>query len=231
MIRDSLFNEKSSKQLAYWQIRFDTEKMEKENLSLTKESEIQKLKIDRKNSQLVWLIAGSVTLLIFVIIVLIIYRQRDKAYRSIVEQNLKSLKIEKKLEESIIGHQEPLPNNSPVTEDKHKELILKLEKFLVEEKPYLWSDINMEEFCKKLNTNRSYLSKVINEKYEQGFIDMINEYRIRAARELLTNPEKGHISVEGIGQMAGFKSNSTFHEKFKILVGLTPHQFRSRVSE
>ncbi|MCD4735914.1 MAG: tetratricopeptide repeat protein [Bacteroidales bacterium] len=228
-VADSLFTVNISNQLAYWQTQYETEKKEKEILALNKETEIQKFKIGRKNSQLIWLLVGSVSLLIFVIVIFIMYRQRDKAYRNIVKQNLKFLKIEKKLEENIIGTPETISEIPAGPDDKHAELVLRLEKFLIEEKPYLWSEINMEEFCKKLITNRSYLSKVINDKYEQGFNDLISEYRIRTARGLLTNPEKNHISVEGIGQLAGFKSNSTFHEKFKKLVGLTPHQFRSRV--
>jgi AraC-like DNA-binding protein len=43
---------------------------------------------------------------------------------------------------------------------------------------------------------------------------------------MLQDTKHKHLSVEGIGEIAGFKSNSHFHKKFKSLVGLTPNQFR-----
>ncbi len=99
---------------------------------------------------------------------------------------------------------------------------------MIEEKPYLWSDVSLEIFCKKLNTNRTYLSKLINDHYQMGFYDLLFEYRIRTAVEFLNNTQLNHISVEGIGEMAGFKSNSNFYKRFKKSIGMTPMQFREQ---
>jgi len=115
--------------------------------------------------------------------------------------------------------------------DQNAELALRLEKFMADEKPYLWGDVGLEEFCKKLSTNRTYLSKLINEKYQMSFYDLLFVYRVRTAMECLTNPEFKHLSVEGIGEMAGFKSNSNFYKRFKNTVGMTPHQFREKAQE
>jgi len=104
----------------------------------------------------------------------------------------------------------------------------RLLKFMIGEKPFLWADVNLDEFCRKLNTNRTYLSKVINDQFSQTFNDLICEYRICTARSLLSDPASHHLSVEGIGQMAGFKSNSTFHKQFKNHVGVTPNEFREK---
>jgi len=92
----------------------------------------------------------------------------------------------------------------------------------------LWSEVNLDEFCKKLNTNRSYLSKLINEKYNMNFYDLLSKYRLRTALEYLNDPNLKYISVEGIGEMTGFKSNSNFYKRFKDLVGMTPNEFRER---
>jgi AraC-like DNA-binding protein len=59
-----------------------------------------------------------------------------------------------------------------------------------------------------------------------SFYDLLFEYRVRAALEYLNNLQYDHLSVEGIGEMAGFKSNSNFYKRFKNMVGMTPYQFR-----
>jgi transcriptional regulator GlxA family with amidase domain len=43
---------------------------------------------------------------------------------------------------------------------------------------------------------------------------------------MLADNTNKHLSIEGIGENAGFKSNSKFHQKFKSLEGLAPRQYR-----
>jgi len=69
-----------------------------------------------------------------------------------------------------------------------------------------------------------------NENYHQNFNSFINELRIREARLLLTEPKFDHISIEGIGAMAGFSSKVTFHSNFKQQIGVTPSYFRKSVA-
>lgn len=159
-------------------------------------------------------------------VLVILFRFKNKAYKKLVEQTLKAMKREKQVELCLKNLSESDIMAKLAAEDRNAELALRLEKFMAEEKPYLWSDVSLEEFCKKLNTNRSYLSKLIKDKYHLGFYDLLFEYRVRAAIEFLNSPQSSHLSVEAIGEMAGFKSNSNFYKRFKNVVGLTPHQFR-----
>ncbi len=159
-------------------------------------------------------------------ILIVLFRFKNRAYKKLVEQNLKSMKLEKQVQQSLINLSENDIRIKIDPDDRNSELALRFEKFLAEEKPYLWSEVSLDEFCKKLNTNRTYLSKLINDKYSMGFYDLLFEYRIRTAMEYLNDPKFKHISVEGIGEMTGFKSNSNFYKRFKSVVGMTPNQFR-----
>ncbi|MEM6699288.1 MAG: helix-turn-helix domain-containing protein, partial [Bacteroidota bacterium] len=51
----------------------------------------------------------------------------------------------------------------------------------------------------------------------------INEYRIKAACELLRTHHQ--FTLEGIGYEVGFRSKSNFYASFKKLKGCTPSQF------
>ena len=116
-------------------------------------------------------------------------------------------------------------------EKKYKELDTCFIKFILEEKPYLMSDVSQEEFCQKLGTNRTYLSRMINQNYKQSFSDLLYKYRIGEACELLADQGNMYFSIEKIGSMAGFRNNATFHRKFKKQLFLTPKQFRDRVKK
>ncbi|MCK4677722.1 MAG: tetratricopeptide repeat protein [Bacteroidales bacterium] len=231
---DSLYNLKSSNQLAYWQTRYETEKMEMENLALHKNNEIQQLKITRKNSHMLLLIIASVALLVFVVIILVMYRQKDRAYRNIVRKNMEIVAVEKQLYKSSLKTTEgPEPRGAASIDEndiENETLIESLEEYLTDEKPYLSPNITLNEICKHINTNRSYLSKFINHHFHLNFNTWINSYRVKEARRLLSEQHYDHISIEGIGELAGFNSKATFHASFKKSIGVTPYYYRQKRS-
>lgn len=218
------YNDRIQRQINEMSAKYDLKEKE---IKIREEEQKNKTYHLQKNYLI--LIAMISTLLLMILIVL--FRFKSKAYNQLVAQNLKAMKLEKQVEQCLINLSESDIRRQAGPEGQNKELALRLEKFLAEEKPFLWSEVSLEEFCKKLNTNRTYLSKLIHERYQMGFYDLLFEYRVRAALDHLTNPHFNHLSVEGIGEMAGFKSNSNFHKKFKTIVGMTPNQFRERVQK
>lgn len=229
-LRDSIQGKETREKIADIRTKYESEKKENENLSLRKDNEIKQMTITRKNQTLVASLVIISILLALIAIIFILLHKRNLAYDSLVRQNLKTLKLEKERESKIRENEfRVLPENkSERTNGKHHILGEEFEKFMIEEKPYLWEDLSMDEICKKLNTNRTYLSKAVNEYYSMSFNDVICDFRIRAAKDLLIDPDKENITIEGIGQMAGFKSNSLFHKKFKSNTGITPLYFREK---
>ncbi len=227
-LKDSVSGQDTREKIAEIQTRYETEKKEKENVILRKDNQIKEITISRENILLYVFIVVISVVLIFLFIIIFLFRVKSKAYQNLVSQNLRLLEFEKQFEKNIVTLSESEIINRTGSDDVFQGLGLRLQKFLIEEKPYLWSEVNMDEFCRKLNTNRTYLSKIIKDQYNSNFHDLICEYRIRTARDMLQDTAHKHLSVEGIGEFAGFKSNSNFHKKFKSLVGLTPNQFRDR---
>ncbi len=228
-LKDSVIGLETREEIADLLVKYETEKREKENTLLHYDLELKKVDINRKNLLLLIYHIVIAIVVIFSIIIFFLLKQKSKAYNALVKQNLKSLNIEKKLEESILEQSDHSPPQQSDTDNIFKELDTRLIKFLAEERPYLAADVNQEEFCQKLSTNRTYLSQMINRNYNLSFNDLLCEYRVRAARELLADPANKHLSIEGIGEMAGFKNNATFNRKFKKQLSLTPKQFRDKV--
>lgn len=181
--------------------------------------------------QLKYLSVISLIIIILLIILFLMSRLKNKAYKKLVEQSLMVIRKEKQVEQCLRNLTETEIMNRFGVTDRHAELAIRLEKFMVEEKPYLWSDVGLEEFCKKLNTNRTYLSNLINDQFNMSFYDFLFEYRVKAAMEYLSNDQFRHFSVESIGEMTGFKSSSTFYKRFKNSTGMTPLQFRDRAQK
>jgi YesN/AraC family two-component response regulator len=220
-LMSQFFNDRIQMQINEISARFDLNEKE----TRIKE-EIQKNRTYRLRVKYISLI--SIISISLLVVLVILFRFKNQAYKKLVEHTLKSLKLEKQVELCLRNLSENDIRQKINAEDRNAELSLRLEKYLAEEKPYLWCDVTLEEFCKKLNTNRTYISRLINDEYNMSFYDLLFEYRVRAALEYLNNPQYDHLSIEGIGELSGFKSNSNFYKRFKNMVGMTPSLFRER---
>ncbi|MCU0436513.1 MAG: AraC family transcriptional regulator [Raineya sp.] len=101
----------------------------------------------------------------------------------------------------------------------------KIEKYILENQSYLNSELTLSELSKALSTNTSYLSRVINEGFEQNFNDFINAHRIK---EFVKRIEKGQHKTETLLSVAydcGFNSKATFNRAFKKIYAQTPVEY------
>jgi len=223
-LMDSVLGIETREKVAELQTRFETEKKEKENISLRKNNEIQQLQLSSKNLQITFLTTGIILFIALSIIIFILYRKRHKAYKQLVKKNLDLIHFENK---TLL---QPVPKTNDKSNyengEQTKNLAMIFDTYMKKEKPFLYSEICYDEVCKKLNTNRTYLSKAINKSYKKSFLEVINYFRIKEASLYLSNPKYNHISIEGIGQMTGFNYKAAFHSNFKKQVGITPSFFR-----
>lgn len=86
--------------------------------------------------------------------------------------------------------------------------------------------LKINDVAKMLCTNRTYVSSMINTTMNTSFTDLVNEYRVRYAKKLLTGEIYKDMSITEIRKMAGFSSNSSFHRIFKQKTGITPLDYK-----
>lgn len=132
---------------------------------------------------------------------------------------------------STIEHNEN-PDTSYVIDDKKiEEILVKLQN--LEDKLYfLRQDCTLHNMAKRLKTNTSYLSKIINTHLDKSFSTYINELRINyAIIELKNNKKLRSYSVKGIAEEMGYKNADAFSRYFRAATGISPSIYIKKIQE
>lgn len=103
-----------------------------------------------------------------------------------------------------------------------------LEKLMQNQQLYKLNDLKLETLAEKLNTNKHFISQVINEVYKVNFFEYINLKRIEEAKQLLRSMPKSDLNIIEVAYEVGFNNKGTFNSVFKKVTGLTPTEFRKQ---
>jgi AraC-like DNA-binding protein len=122
----------------------------------------------------------------------------------------------------------PTPRSTAPVPAELPDLQAKLLAFMETEKPYLEPDLSLTGLARRLHTNSSVLSQVINVGTNKNFNDFVNQYRIDAFNCQVLDPANAHLSRLGIALNCGFNSKATFNRAFKKRVGVSPTQYAGR---
>lgn len=166
------------------------------------------------------LIAGIIIVLILFVFLRLQYRKIKKAH---LKLSLNALEINRKNKE-IAELKKKRDQQLAVVHDVLKTKLIDL---FENKEIYLKKGLTLSKTASKLKTNTSYVSSLINRYYHCKFNQFVNKYRIAKACELLSNRDKAHYSIEGIADLAGFKSKTVFNRAFKEATGVNPSTFRN----
>lgn len=96
----------------------------------------------------------------------------------------------------------------------------RFEYLIVTEQLFLRQGIKISEIASMLDTNRTYISRLVNNTYNMSFSDYINTLRIEYAKQYLmlhTDTKQSDIAA-----ICGFPNASAFNNVFKKKTGVTP---------
>jgi AraC-like DNA-binding protein len=88
------------------------------------------------------------------------------------------------------------------------------------EKPYLRPDLTIQQVALYLYSNKTYLSRIINECFDNNFNQFVNYHRVEEAKRLFYNDPK--LSIQQLCDLSGFGSMATFSIAFRFFVGNSP---------
>ncbi|MES2653233.1 MAG: helix-turn-helix domain-containing protein [Bacteroidota bacterium] len=107
--------------------------------------------------------------------------------------------------------------------------LLKLKKYMIEEKSFLNPDLTIQDISKAMSVPVRELSVLINHQLGQHFYDFVNTYRIENAMEILKDSSKTKVTILEILYEVGFNSKSSFNTAFKKHTGNTPTNYRKNL--
>ncbi len=100
-------------------------------------------------------------------------------------------------------------------------------RYMVERKPYLVTDYQLQDLANALFTNRFYLSKTINRFSGKNFRAYVNYYRVMYAMELFR--ANMSLRITDLAQLSGFGNESSFLSSFKSVMGEPPSYWCNRI--
>jgi AraC-like DNA-binding protein len=114
---------------------------------------------------------------------------------------------------------------APAISDELLRLRDRLVQYMNSEKPYLEPELSLADLARRLHTNPTILSQVINTGIGKNFNDFVNEYRVDAFKQQVRNPANMHLSFLGIALDCGFNSKATFNRAFRKFTGQAPGEY------
>lgn len=99
-------------------------------------------------------------------------------------------------------------------------LAAEFEQLLIGEQAFLEPGITLTELARRLYTNKTYLSRLVNSHYGLPFPDLLASLRTESAKRYLA----GHpgARMETVARVCGFSGAPAFLRCFRKVTGTTP---------
>tara|TARA_Y100001001_G_scaffold66354_1_gene63957 strand:+ start:9306 stop:9806 length:501 start_codon:yes stop_codon:yes gene_type:complete len=126
--------------------------------------------------------------------------------------------------------------NSSLSIDMIKDIRGKLIVLLKEDKVYLDSSITLEKVSNLMDFERYTISQVINQEFDKNFNQLINDYRIEHAVDIIdkvyqSDNKQNKIKVIDLIYDSGFNNKVTFYKAFKDRIKMTPKAYIEKATK
>ena len=95
-------------------------------------------------------------------------------------------------------------------------------------KVYLNSNLNITDIVQQVGSNRSYISSIINQQYNQNFCSFVNNYRLAELERIFTqNPSLSH---ESLAEQSGFGSYNSLKRAISSKTGMSVQEWKNNLA-
>lgn len=250
-IKDSLFNASEYVGINNMQFMYDMSKADQQIRDMNVEQEIKERTIDMQKKLQIVMGLILLTVMVFLVLLYRKNKNLNRAYTTLVSKNIEIVKsdqdnqklkaeYEKQLKEKdrIIRKLEqdsPIISNvdsgsedsskykhSALSEESKNKLVSDISAVMSNRDLICDPEFSLNQLADIVGSNYNYVSQTINESFNSNFRTFINDYRIKEALKILSNPTYQKYSIKSIAEMVGFKSRNTFDTIFKEVTGVTP---------
>lgn len=252
-LSDSIFNQNRFNEIKNTQFDYDLEK-EKQLVKRLNDDNIRNQTRLEMQGIILWVVGAG--LVIFIVAACIIYRQKRKlsdAYTNLFNKSKDYLRDEEYYKKRIKGLESQLKDSGRVASSPEGDItgeVNSIEGKLSGETTILSdnlsdmldrrirevmgridiisdSSFSIKKLAELVDSNTTYVSKVINEVYGKNFRSFLNEYRIKEVMHRMGDREKyGMLTIQAISEAVGFKSQSSFISAFIKFTGMKPSLYQ-----
>lgn len=173
----------------------------------------------------IWEFIALGTTITTAILFIFLFTDKQRRYKKLLYKIL-----EKDAKLNILSENASADNPKP-TNLAEKELLDKITKSFEEEKIFTNQSLTIDELARHLKVSSASISKTINTYLRCNFPTLLNDYRIKEAVRLLTDPTTRQYKLEAIAEMCGYNNRQVFHSAFKRIVGVTPNVFKNMIKD
>jgi AraC-like DNA-binding protein len=190
------------------------------------EAKATELSLRQKLQQYV-ILAIFIVLLVVIVSAVLLWRQNRRlhaANKMLFERYQRMMRAEaeeQKLRKSIAY------SHSSLNEEQKEMLIFRVQEVMSDAKVICQQDFTLAGLAKLVDSNTTYVSQVINEKYGMTFSILLGNHRVKEACRRISEEGERYttLTIEAIASGVGFKSRTAFINAFKREVGLTPSEY------
>ena len=119
----------------------------------------------------------------------------------------------------------PKYRNTAIPKHVSKAYAQQLFQYMETSKPFLNSELKLNDIANALGIEPYQLSQVINSEFNKNFFDFVNEYRVEEAKSRILGTKFQHYTLLAIALDVGFNNKSSFNRVFKKHTNTTPSSF------
>lgn len=221
---DSLFNMEEERAVNDLKMKYERERYEND----LRRHKIEELQWKHK---FIAALLFAAFILIFIVCWGIHHNRKNKQYVQMLkrfqEQLEKDQECQRNMEEPEWRPKPKRCDGGNIQDEKMRDLFDRLQQLMQERQEYHNPDISRESVARMLQTNRTYLTDVIQRYTGLSFVHYVNSYRIEEAARILSDPDD-NTPIKAIVSDLGFSSLSTFYRLFQTIKGTSPSQYRKQ---
>lgn len=117
------------------------------------------------------------------------------------------------------------------TDDEASSLAERLIAHMEVQKPFLDPDLTLKDLSAQVELNKYELTDLLNSHIGKNFFTFVNEFRVAEVIRKMEDPNYHQPTLMAIAYDCGFNSKSTFNSFFKQHTGLTPSEYKKKITE
>ncbi|MEM9078214.1 MAG: helix-turn-helix domain-containing protein [Bacteroidota bacterium] len=133
------------------------------------------------------------------------------------------------IQRSSLTTKTSVPNLGSLEQQKLDEK--RILKALEQDKLYLDDELSLKKFSEKICLPHTYVSQIINQKFNSTFKRMINRYRIDEAKQIMESSKDEKIKLIDVGFRSGFNNKVSFYRSFREFENLSPSEYLERIKK